>query len=709
MTDRDFRNLYRHGFARVAACTLPVTQADPFVNAEATAAIVRELHDEGVVVAVFPELGLTGYAIDDLLLQDVLLRDTEAAIVRLAEATTDLRPLIAVGAPLRHGNRLYNCAVLLQGGEVLGIAPKSYLPNYREFYEKRWFAAGAGIVDEWYRPTFVAGDDRDRLDGVPFGTDLLVHVDDVPGLVVHAEVCEDMWVPVPPSHEAALAGATVLLNLSASPITVARAEDRHLLARSASMRCDAAYLYAAASEGESSTDLSWDGQTMVYEMGDLLGESERFPTGPRRTVVDVDVDRLRQERLRQGSLDDNAVALGIGSADGLTYRDVHITLDPPAGDLGLRRHLDRYPFVPDDEGRLAQDCYEAYNIQVSGLEQRLRSMTSDTWQPKIVIGVSGGLDSTHALIVAVKAMDRLERPRTDVIGITMPGFATSDRTKTNAIALMESLGITWEELDIRPAATQMLEGMKHPFGEAAASGTPVEDMDEGVFDITFENVQAGLRTDYLFRIANQRGGIVLGTGDLSELALGWCTYGVGDQMSHYGVNAGVPKTLMQHLVRWVAGSGELEESAADTLLDVLDTEISPELVPSKEARPQSTQDKIGPYSLQDFTLYHVLRRGYRPSKIAFLAEQAWADAGRGAWPSSVPGDERVAYDLATIRRWLLVFVQRFFDNQFKRSALPNGPKVVPGGTLSPRGDWRMPSDSEARRWLADVEEHVPQG
>lgn len=699
---RDFRNIYTHGFARVAACTMPVTQADPFANADAVGAIVRELHDEGVAVAVFPELGLTGYSLDDLFLQDVLLRDTEAAIDQLARATAGLRPVFAVGAPLRHGNRVYNCAVVLHDGEVLGIAPKSYLPNYREFYEKRWFAQGAGVVGETFRPTWPGAD---ALRDAPFGTDLMVHVDDVPGLVVHVEVCEDLWVPIAPSHEASLAGATVLLNLSASPITVARAEDRHLLARSASMRCTAAYLYAAASEGESSTDLSWDGQTMVYEMGELLGQSERFPAGPRRTTVDVDVDRLRQERMRQGSFDDNAVALGISPRQ---YRELHVTLDPPAGDLGLVRPLDRYPFVPDDEERLALDCYEAYNIQVSGLEQRLRSMTSQTWAPKIVIGVSGGLDSTHALIVAVKAMDRLERPRTDVIGITMPGFATSDRTKTNAIALMETLGITWEELDIRPAATQMLEGMGHPFGEAAQAGTAVEDMDDGVFDVTFENVQAGLRTDYLFRIANQRGGLVLGTGDLSELALGWCTYGVGDQMSHYGVNAGVPKTLMQHLVRWVAGSGQLEESASETLLSVLDTEISPELVPSKDGeRPQSTQDKIGPYSLQDFTLYHVLRRGYRPSKIAFLAEHAWADAERGGWPSSVPEAERVAYELATIRRWLLVFVQRFFDNQFKRSALPNGPKVVPGGTLSPRGDWRMPSDSEARRWLADVEDGVP--
>ncbi|WP_084449703.1 NAD(+) synthase [Janibacter indicus] len=702
---RDFRNLYRHGFARVAACTLPVTMGDPQANAAATLERARHVGGQGAAIALFPELGITGYAIDDLLLQDVLLREVEAALVELARGTADLLPLVVVGAPLRHRNRLYNCAVLIHRGEIIGIAPKSYLPNYREFYEKRHFAAGAGIVDEWFRPTFAQGEDAAVLDGVPFGTDLLVHVDDVPGLVIHAEVCEDMWVPVPPSAEAALAGATVLLNLSASPITVARAEDRHLLARSASARCNAAYLYAAASEGESTTDLSWDGQTMIYEGGDLLGESERFPSGPRETLVDVDVDRLRQERMRQGSFDDNGVALGIARADGgptTGYRDLHLELEAPTGDLGLLRPLDRFPFVPDDEARLAQDCYEAYNIQVSAVEQRLRAIGGADWQPKIVIGVSGGLDSTHALLVAAKAMDRLERPRTDIIGITMPGFATSDHTKTNAVALMESLGITWEELDIRPTATQMLRDMGHPYGL-----DPDADHPDEVYDVTFENVQAGLRTDYLFRIANQRGGIVLGTGDLSELALGWCTYGVGDQMSHYGVNAGVPKTLMQHLVHWVADTGQLPE-VSETLRSVLATEISPELVPSKDAdRPQSTQDKIGPYALQDFTLFHVLRRGDRPSKIAFLAEQTWSDAAKGEWPSSVAEEDRGAYDLAEIRTWLVVFVQRFFDNQFKRSALPNGPKVLPGGAVSPRGDWRMPSDAAATRWLADIEDNVP--
>lgn len=691
----EFRNVYAQGFARVAACTLPVALADPAENARRIAEQVRACHDDGVAVALFPELSLSGYAVDDLFLQDVLLDAVDRAVVSLAEATVGLTPVVVVGAPLRHANRLYNCAVVIHRGEVLGVAPKSYLPTYREFYEKRWFAAGTGQEGQnLVRPQWPGSD----VDGeVPFGPDLLFTADDVPGLVVHAEVCEDLWVPVPPSHEAALAGATVLLNLSASPITVGRAEDRHLLARSASARCDAAYLYAAASAGESSTDLSWDGMTMAYELGELLGASERFPDGPRRTVVDVDLDRLRQERMRVGSFDDNASAY---AADESGFRVVPFRLRPPSGDLGLRRVVDRFPFVPDDESRLAQDCYEAYNIQVSGLEQRMRSIGGGdpARLPRIVIGVSGGLDSTHALIVAVKACDRLGLPRTHVLGMTMPGFATSAGTKSNAVALMEALGIEWEEVDIRPLATQMLKALGHPAGDG-----------EPVYDVTFENVQAGLRTDVLFRAANQRGGIVLGTGDLSELALGWCTYGVGDQMSHYGVNAGVPKTLIQHLIRWVVSHGELGDAGADeTLLAILDTEISPELVPAREGEKiQSTQDTIGPYGLHDFTLFHVLRWGYRPSKIAFLAEHAWRDASAGSWPAGYPERDRVAHELPAIRQWMGVFLRRFFQNQFKRSAIPNGPKVVAGGSLSPRGDWRMPSDAVAAAWLAELDANVP--
>jgi NAD+ synthase (glutamine-hydrolysing) len=669
---------------------------------------VQALHDDGVDVALFPELSLSGYAIDDLLLQDVLLDAVDQAVVDLARATAKLRPVVVVGAPIRSGARLYNCAVVLHRGEVLGVVPKVNLPNYREFYEKRWFASGDDARGTMLTRAHWPGADEDG--DVPFGPDLIFRATDLPDLTIHVEVCEDMWVPIPPSARAALAGAHVLLNLSASPITVARAEDRHLLARSASSRCNAAYLYAAASAGESTTDLSWDGMTMAYEMGDLLGQSARFPEGAASTVVDIDLDRLRQERIRQGSFDDNRRSELIGTEDGELFRVVEFDLQPAGGDLGLRRPLDRFPFVPDDEARLALDCYEAYNIQVSGLEQRLRAIAGGSAgkpldpqrAPKIVIGVSGGLDSTHALIVAAKACDRLGLPRTHILGFTMPGFATSKGTKSNAITLMESLAITWEELDIRPAAAQMLKDLGHPAGEGAE-----------VYDVTFENVQAGLRTDFLFRAANQRGGIVLGTGDLSELALGWCTYGVGDQMSHYGVNAGVPKTLMQHLIRWVVSSGQLEAADAkggvnDVLTAILTQEISPELIPAKPGeKMQSTEDSIGPYALHDFTLFHVLRRGYRPSKIAFLALHAWQDESSGEWPAGYPEADHTAYDLATIKRWEQVFFKRFFANQFKRSALPNGPKVVSGGTMSPRGDWRMPSDASAKAWLDELEHNVP--
>jgi NAD+ synthase (glutamine-hydrolysing) len=456
------------------------------------------------------------------------------------------------------------------------------------------------------------------------------------------------------------------------------------------MRCTTAYVYTAAGPGESSTDLSWDGQTMIYELGSLLGESERFPDGPRRTVADVDLARIRAERLRQGTFDDNQKWQNVRQGD---HTVVEFTLDPPAGDIGLRRKVDRFPFVPDDAERLALDCYEAYNIQVSGLEQRLRSIGGPDHWPKIVIGVSGGLDSTHALIVAANAMDRLGRPRSDILAFTLPGFATSDETKGNAVALMEALGTTYETIDITPAAEQMLRDLGHPF----AGGQPV-------YDVTFENVQAGLRTDYLFRAANQRGGIVLGTGDLSELALGWCTYGVGDQMSHYNVNAGVPKTLIQHLIRWVISTEQFDERTDEVLQVILDQEISPELVPvEKGERPQSTEEKVGPYALQDFNLWHLVREGASPTKIAFLAWHAWHDATAGDWPPGYPEAKHVAYDLAEIRSWLEVFIRRFFANQFKRSALPNGPKVSNGGTMSPRGDWRMPSDASAAAWLADLE------
>lgn len=684
----NFVSLYSHGFARVAACTVPVAIADPETNAATAETEIRACHDDGVALAVFPELGLSGYAIDDLLLQDTVLDGVESAIERLAETTTDLMPMVVVGAPLVHGNRVMNTAVVLHRGRVLGVVPKSYLPTYREFYERRHFGPGDDLRGRHFR--FRSESLHAAQGEVPFGPDLIFAADDIAGFRVHIEVCEDMWVPIPPSAEAALAGATVLANLSGSPITVARAEDRHLLARSASARCLAAYVYAAAGQGESTTDLSWDGQTMVYECGQLLGESERFPQRARRTVVDVDLTRLRQERLRQGTFDDNRRTHNGRTGE---FRTVSFTLEPPDRDLGLLRKIDRFPFVPDDPKRLALDCYETFNIQVSGLERRLNAIGG----PKIIIGISGGLDSTHALLVAARAMDRLGRPRSDIHAFTMPGFATSDTTKDYATRLAGALGVTFEELDIRPAALQMLADLNHPYAHG-----------EDVFDVAFENVQAGLRTDYLFRLANHRRGIVLGTGDLSELALGWCTYGVGDQMSHYGVNGGVAKTLIQHLIRWVIASEFFGPDANDVLDEILAQEITPELVPTSGDRPQATEDFVGPYALQDFNLYHVIRRGARPSRIAFLAWHAWHDAEAGDWPPGFDDDHRPSYDMATIRRWLIVFIQRFFASQFKRSALPNGPKVSPGGTMSPRGDWRMPSDSSPAAWLTELEATVPE-
>ncbi|WP_232631403.1 NAD(+) synthase [Methylobacterium sp. Leaf118] len=680
-----FRSLYRHGFARVAACTGRSHPGDPAANAEDIVGLAREAHAAGAALAVFPELCVSSYAIEDLLLQATLLDAVEAGLARIVGDSAGLTPLLVVGAPLRWRNRLYNCAVAIQGGRLLGAVPKSYLPNYREFYEKRHFASGAGLTGETVR---VAGRDA------PFGTDLIFQAEDLPAFRLAIEVCEDLWVPQTPGMEAALAGATVIANPSGSPITVGRADSRELLTRAASMRGLCAYVYAAAGTGESTTDLSWDGQTSIDENGVRLAEGPRFPEGPVVTLADIDLDRLVQERLQAGSFDDNARARGVGRGVG-AVRTVSFRLDPPATDLGLRRRVERFPFVPSDPARLAQDCYEAYSIQVAGLAQRLAA----TGTKRAVIGVSGGLDSTHALIVVAKAFDRLGLPRTDILAYTLPGFATSDETKTNAHALMRALGTTFAEIDIRPAARQMLADMDHPFGRG-----------EAVYDVTFENVQAGLRTDYLFRLANHHGGIVIGTGDLSELALGWSTYGVGDQMSHYGVNAGVPKTLIQHLIRWVIASGQLGEEENRTLRAVLDTEISPELVPAAEGEgPQSTEARIGPYALQDFSLWFTLRHGFPPSKIAFLALHAWGDASAGDWPPDFPEAKRVAYGLPEIRRWLGVFLDRFFRfSQFKRSALPNGPKVSAGGGLSPRGDWRAPSDASARAWLAELERNVPE-
>ncbi len=686
MTDSSpnrFYSIHEHGLVRVAASTPDVRTADVSFNRDAILDQAKRAHDAHVDLLVYPELCLSSYAIDDLHLQLAMVEAVETAVGEIVEATRDLNSLLLIGAPLRHNDRLYNCALAIHRGRLLGAVPKSYLPNYREFYEKRWFANGRMIEG---LEIAVNGE------SVPFGTDLIFSAEDLPGFRVAVEICEDYWSPVPPSTRAALAGATILCNLSASNITIGKSDERHMLSRSQSSRAVAAYIYSAAGHGESTTDLAWDGQGMIYELGDLMAESERFALRPELCIVDIDCDRIRSDRMRMQTFNDAAEHEGRPED---CFRFVSFAHAPDFADIGLIRPVRRFPFVPNRPGKLDEDCFEAFNIQIDGLMRRIETTRSKS----LVIGVSGGLDSTHALIVAAKACDRLGLPRSTIRGYTMPGFGTSDTTKSNAWKLMEALGVIGEEIDIKPAAERMLQDIGHAF----AKGEPVH-------DTTFENVQAGLRTDYLFRLAGQHGGFVIGTGDLSELALGWCTYGVGDQMSHYAVNAGVPKTLIQYLIRWSVRTNQFDPATDEVLEAIVGTEISPELVPpGKDGEIQSTESIIGPYELNDFFLHHTIRWGQTPSKVAFLAWHAWRDVSRGRWPLAFPEDAKHEYDLATIRHWLENFLRRFFAfSQFKRSALPNGPKVSSGGALSPRGDWRAPSDAVADVWLDELRTNVPE-
>jgi NAD+ synthase (glutamine-hydrolysing) len=673
----EFGSIHRHGFVRAAAASPVASSGDVGFNVEQTLGLAREADRRGVDLAVFPELNLSSYAVDDLFLQDAFLDTVEAGIGRLAKESEALATVLVVGAPLRRNGRLYNCALVLSRGVILGVVPKSYLPNYREYYEKRWFAPGAELEGLKLE---VAGQNA------PFGIDLIFAALDLKDFIFHVEICEDYWAPLPPSTYGALAGALILTNLSASNITIGKADERKLLCAAHSNRCLAGYVFSAAGPGESTTDLAWDGQGSIYEAGDLLAETGRFEWEAELAVADIDAQRLRLERMRNGTFNDCARLAGHPE---MRFRTVHFEHKPAFAGIGLERALRRFPYVPNRPEQLDQDCYEAFNIQVQGLVRRFKATSGD----HLVIGVSGGLDSTHALIVAAKACDMLGLPRSTILGFTMPGFATGEATKGNAWSLMNALGVVGEEIDIRPAATQMLGDMGHPF----ASGEPV-------YDVAFENVQAGLRTDYLFRLANQRGGFVVGTGDLSEIALGWSTYGVGDQMSHYGVNAGVPKTLIQYLIRWAIASGQFDEATDKVLQAILDTKISPELVPADEkSGMQSTEERIGPYELHDFFLFHILRHGQPPSKVAFLAHHAWKDAKAGLWPLDYPESLKREYDLPTIRKWLEVFLFRFFQlSQYKRSCIPNSPKVSAGGALSPRGDWRAPSDGNADAWLEEL-------
>ncbi|MFT3723054.1 MAG: NAD(+) synthase [Hyphomonadaceae bacterium] len=673
----EFNNLYAHGFVRVAAASPRVHLADPAANARETIELMRKADKAGAAVCVFPELGLAGYTIDDLHMQATLLSAVLDAIAKVKDASRSLAPVIVVGAPIVVGPAVHGCAVVIHRGAILGVVPKTYLPNYREFYEKRQFAMSMdATVDE----IALAGQ------RVPFGIDLSFEADDVPGFSLAVEICEDMWAAIPPSTYAALAGATVIANLSASNITIGKAAERDMLCLSQSARASCGYIYSAAGYGESTTDTAWDGQLAVYELGSKIAESERFPDDSALLFADIDVARIVQDRIRNGTFRDAAR----NHVHDLRRRRISFTAAPDRDvKLPLERHVDRFPFVPDDEDLLDQDCFEAYNIQVQGLRRRLES----SGVKKAVIGVSGGLDSTQALLVAVRAFDLMGRKRTDIIGVTLPGFATTEGTKSNAHALMKELGIDAREVDIKPLANQMLADLDHPFAKG-----------KKVYDITFENVQAGLRTDYLFRLANKEGGLVVGTGDLSELALGWSTYGVGDHMSHYNVNASVAKTLIQHLIRWSAASDHYSAGAAKVMRAILEQEISPELVPpGADGKIQSTEDTIGPYNLHDFFLNQTIRWGSAPARIAFLAHAAWGDEKAGDWPAHTAKKDRVAYDLPVIVKWLEVFAKRFFQtSQFKRSVAPNGPKVTSGGSLSPRGDWRMPSDSSPAPWLDDI-------
>jgi NAD+ synthase (glutamine-hydrolysing) len=673
-----FFNLYAHNYLRVAIAIPRVRVADPAYNAAETVACLREAAARRAALVVFPELGLSGYSCEDLFHQQALLDGAEAALATVIASTRDASIAAVVGLPVRIDGLLYNCAAVVAAGRLLGVVPKTYLPNYQEFYEMRQFTPG----DYAKRASIDLAGQRE----VPFGWNLLFKYAEQPLAVLHVEICEDLWAPVPPSSYGALAGATILANPSGSPVTIGKDAYRRQLVANQSGRFVAAYLYSGAGFGESTTEVAWDGHGLVCENGSMLAESTRFSYEPQVITADVDLDRLLQDRMRYTTWGQSVQREGALVS---TFRTVSIPVKlPDAVDEPLQRRYERFPYVPSDPATRDARCREVYEIQVQGLVKRLQAVGAK----KVVIGISGGLDSTQALLVCAQAMDRMGLPRANILAYTLPGFATSKRTLDQAHRLMKSIGATAEEIDIKPSCLQMLKDIGHPY----ADGKPV-------FDITFENVQAGERTSHLFRLANRHNAPVVGTGDLSELALGWSTYGVGDQMSHYNVNASVPKTLIQYLIRYLANAGTLGRDASRTLLDVLATEISPELVPAKKAGGpgQSTQATVGPYELQDFHLYYTLRYGYRPTKVAFIAWSAWRDRTVGNWPD-VPETERNEYDIATVKRWLGVFLKRFFTtSQYKRSAMPNAPKVGSGGSLSPRGDFRAPSDSDATVWMTE--------
>lgn len=644
----------QNGFIKVAAAIPSVKVADCSYNVQQIESLIAMAEGKGVEMIVFPELCITGYTCQDLFKQTLLLEQAETSVLMLLDFTRKLDIISIVGVPVVVGDLLLNCAAVIQKGDLLGLVPKTYLPNYSEFYEKRWFASSQDLQPSEIR---FAGN---KIVVTPQPT--LFRTCD--GAMFGVEICEDVWAPVPPSCNLALSGADIIFNLSASDELIGKHDYLKGLLAQQSARMISGYVYSGCGFGESTQDVVYGGNAIAYENGQLLAESERFALDSQLIITQIDVEKIRNERRTNSTY--------INAQRGHDSRIVNAHTVMPR-DFELIRDVDPHPFIPKTND-MEKSCDEIFSIQVAGLAKRLVHTGCKT----VVVGISGGLDSTLALLVCVRTFDKLQLSRKGIVGVTMPGFGTTDRTYNNAVNLMKSLGITLREISIADAVKQHFNDIGH---------------DINVHDVTYENSQARERTQILMDLSNQLGALVIGTGDLSELALGWATYN-GDHMSMYGVNAGVPKTLIKYLVKFVATSEDSDETRS-ILLDIIDTPISPELIPADEAGniTQKTENLVGPYELHDFFLYHIIRFGYRPSKIFMLA--------RKAFDGSNP--EAPFYDDETIKKWLTIFLRRFFNQQFKRSCLPDGPKVG-SVSLSPRGDWRMPSDASSALWLKECEQ-----